>query len=202
MSWAATQRYDLTPAPAGLALLQEFMNTGPRPRPQTRDLLDTVGSAQAWSESAMQQWAERTGGVYRKTRLRKADVQELRHLRAGIASALRRRDGMEHPAPKTSTPLARVGISAVIGADAGVTLELSGQGWENLASAMAIEAFRAQVTDTWRRLKICRNVECPAVFYDRSPNNSGVWHDVRTCGNVANLRASRARRSATLSTSP
>src|SRR5437016_1230803 len=102
-----------------LADAQALVNDGPRPRPQTRDLLDTVGSAQAWSESAMQQWAERTGGVYRKTRLRKADVQELRHLRAGIASALRRRDGMEHPAPKTSTPLARVGISAVIGADAG-----------------------------------------------------------------------------------
>src|SRR5437660_429889 len=93
--------------------------------------------AQTWSESAMQQWGERTGGVYRKTRLRKADVEELRHLRAGIADALRRRDGMEHQAPKTSATLARVGISAVIGADAGVALELSRQGWENLASAMA-----------------------------------------------------------------
>jgi predicted RNA-binding Zn ribbon-like protein len=37
---------------------------------------------------------------------------------------------------------------------------------------------------------------CPCAFYDRSRNNSRVWHDVRTCGNVANLRASRARRRA------
>ena len=33
-------------------------------------------------------------------------------------------------------------------------------------------------------------------FYDRSRNNGRVWHDVHTCGNVANLRASRARRRA------
>ncbi|WIX82772.1 CGNR zinc finger domain-containing protein [Amycolatopsis carbonis] len=33
---------------------------------------------------------------------------------------------------------------------------------------------------------------------DRVPrpprNNSRVWHDVKVCGNIANLRASRARR--------
>ncbi|MFD7480728.1 CGNR zinc finger domain-containing protein [Streptomyces sp. NPDC059837] len=34
----------------------------------------------------------------------------------------------------------------------------------------------------------------PARRTYRSLNNSGVWHDVRTCGNVANLRAFRQRR--------
>jgi predicted RNA-binding Zn ribbon-like protein len=33
-------------------------------------------------------------------------------------------------------------------------------------------------------------------FFDRSRNNSGVWHDVAACGNAINLRASRARRRA------
>ncbi|MGV9881539.1 CGNR zinc finger domain-containing protein [Streptomyces sp. NPDC003006] len=45
-----------------------------------------------------------------------------------------------------------------------------------------------------RRLKTCRNPLCRVAFYDRSRNNSGVWHDVKTCGNAANLRAYRARR--------
>jgi len=33
-------------------------------------------------------------------------------------------------------------------------------------------------------------------FFDRSRNNSGVWHDVKFCGNAANLRAFRARQRA------
>jgi len=52
----------------------------------------------------------------------------------------------------------------------------------------------AQTLDTLPRLKLCRNAACGSAFYDRSKNNSGVWHDVHTCGNSANLRASRARR--------
>ncbi|WP_230981726.1 CGNR zinc finger domain-containing protein [Mycobacterium malmoense] len=43
-------------------------------------------------------------------------------------------------------------------------------------------------------MKRCRNHRCASTFYDRSKNNSGVWHSVKTCGNAANLRASRARR--------
>jgi predicted RNA-binding Zn ribbon-like protein len=197
MEWPATSRYDLAPAPAGLVLVQEFLNTAPRPRPETPDLLGTVGGAQAWSEAAMRQWAERTGTGHRRVRLRKADVDALRDMRAGLARAFRVRRGMNPNADAGDVPLVRLNVSTVVGADAGVTLEPSRDGWENLASAVAIEAYRAQVADQWRRLKICRNPFCPGVFYDRSPNNSGVWHDVRTCGNVANLHASRARRKAT-----
>jgi predicted RNA-binding Zn ribbon-like protein len=39
------------------------------------------------------------------------------------------------------------------------------------------------------RVKLCRSA-----FHDGSRNGSGVWHNVRTCGNTADLRASRARR--------
>ena len=52
----------------------------------------------------------------------------------------------------------------------------------------------AQRDGSWPRLKTCRNPHCPCAFHDASRNNSRVWHDVRSCGNVANLRASRARR--------
>jgi predicted RNA-binding Zn ribbon-like protein len=71
-----------------------------------------------------------------------------------------------------------------------------GQGADWVRSAVLAECFLAQQHDTWRRLKLCRNHACAAAFYDRSRNNSGVWHDVRVCGNPANLRASRARRRA------
>jgi predicted RNA-binding Zn ribbon-like protein len=48
----------------------------------------------------------------------------------------------------------------------------------------------------WRRMKLCGNGRCAVAFFDRSRNNSGVWHDVAACGNAINLRASRARRRA------
>jgi hypothetical protein len=69
-----------------------------------------------------------------------------------------------------------------------------GDGVEWITSAVLGQLYLAQLRDTWRRLKLCRNERCGTAFYDRSRNNSGVWHDVRVCGNAANLRASRARR--------
>lgn len=68
----------------------------------------------------------------------------------------------------------------------------SGAAWA--ASAVWSEILLAQLDGAWSRLKLCRNEDCASAFYDTSRNNSGVWHDVRTCGNAANLRASRARR--------
>ncbi|TDD56985.1 CGNR zinc finger domain-containing protein [Nonomuraea terrae] len=59
---------------------------------------------------------------------------------------------------------------------------------------MLTECLNAQQDGTWRRLKICPNPRCVATFYDRTRNNNGVWHSTRSCGNPANLRASRARR--------
>ncbi|NUR09393.1 MAG: CGNR zinc finger domain-containing protein, partial [Nocardioidaceae bacterium] len=56
----------------------------------------------------------------------------------------------------------------------------------------------AQADGSWPRLKTCRGRGCPCAFYDASRNNSRVWHDVHTCGNVANLRASRTRRRASV----
>jgi predicted RNA-binding Zn ribbon-like protein len=47
---------------------------------------------------------------------------------------------------------------------------------------------------TWRTLKFCRNELCSLSFYDRSRNNSAVYHDSRVCGNAIYLRASRARK--------
>ncbi|HWS93260.1 MAG TPA: CGNR zinc finger domain-containing protein, partial [Mycobacterium sp.] len=75
-----------------------------------------------------------------------------------------------------------------------VRLEPVGGGWRWLASALWGEILLSQQNGTWRRIKRCHNHGCATTFYDRSKNNSGVWHNVKTCGNAANLRASRARR--------
>lgn len=57
-----------------------------------------------------------------------------------------------------------------------------------------MELLLAIRAGTAERLKVCMDAECSVAFYDQSRNGSRVWHDVKTSGNVANLRASRARR--------
>ena len=70
----------------------------------------------------------------------------------------------------------------------------TGRGTRWFASALWAEALQAQQAGVWPRLKLCHNAACRAAFFDTSRNNSGVWHDVSTCGNTANLRAFRERR--------
>jgi predicted RNA-binding Zn ribbon-like protein len=73
-------------------------------------------------------------------------------------------------------------------------LEPRGDGHRRVRAIVLIETFTAQRLDTWRRLKICRNELCSLSFYDRSRNNSVVYHDSRVCGNAIYLRASQARK--------
>jgi hypothetical protein len=81
-----------------------------------------------------------------------------------------------------------------VGPDGNALLEPRGDGSRRVSAIVLIETFTAQRLDTWRRLKICRNDRCAVSFYDRSRNNSAVWHDSRVCGNAIYLRASRARK--------
>jgi len=86
------------------------------------------------------------------------------------------------------------GFSGRVGPDGTARLEPRGDGHRRVSAIALIETFTAQRLDTWRRLKICRNEMCSLSFYDRSPNNSAVYHDSRVCGNAIYLRASRARK--------
>jgi predicted RNA-binding Zn ribbon-like protein len=79
-------------------------------------------------------------------------------------------------------------------ADGWVRIVPTGRGTRWLASALWAEALLAQQGGIWPRLKLCHNADCRAAFFDTSRNNSGVWHDVSTCGNTANLRAFRERK--------
>jgi CGNR zinc finger len=185
-SWLASERFGLAVAPGGTALVQDFLNTkaiGDQP-----DLLADPALAQIWVTNAVQAWSETRGAdVHRQPTLAESDVAKLQALRASIAG-LATDDGDASP-----------GIGAVsatfVRSKAGeVRLEPAGTGWRWLASALWGEIVLSQQCGTWGRLKQCRNPDCRSTFYDRSKNNSGVWHNVKVCGNAANLRASRARR--------
>lgn len=189
IGWRASQRYGLAPAPGGLGLVQEFLNTagiegyGP-------DLLVDTAVAGDWVAGAVRTWSAVRGLDVAPPRLSAADLSILRALREAIAQLVAgapptaRRAGADAATPASLT-LSETGE---------VRLEPAGTGWRWLASALWAEILLSQHDGTWRRIKRCHNPRCASTFYDRSKNNSGVWHDVKTCGNAANLRASRARR--------
>ncbi|MDX6281137.1 MAG: hypothetical protein QOH03_2208 [Kribbellaceae bacterium] len=185
MTSPATTRYSLDPAPDTLTLAQDLLNTrgvGAQP-----DLLADVPTASTWLAQVL------PGAV----EVSAADLEQLRAFRAELHRFVTPEAAEpEERAPGAPTPVTvarSASAELVLGADGLVELRAGGDGAEYVISRVLAEVLSGQQVDTWRRLKACKNDRCRVVFYDRSRNNSGVWHSLKTCGNPANLRAFRAR---------
>lgn len=189
--WPASARYGLAQAPGGLGMVQDLLNTLSAGKPREADLLATLSDAQAWADEATERWATLTGAQTASVVLDEDGVRKLRDYRQALVDAA---TGEPEPGFLIDAPAA-----LELHGDGVVRLTPRGSGWRYLISMLLAAEWRAQAEDTRRRLKVCRNPRCRVAFYDRSRNNSGVWHDVRTCGNAANLRAHRARQRAGLS---
>jgi hypothetical protein len=189
MGWPATDRYGLSHAPAGLGFVQDVLNTHPTQRPPVADLLADRDGAQRWLDGALQNWSQETGMPQSCALLTEDDLDKLRGLRADLTTMLRS-EGQPHGGKL----LPSASVVARVGPNGKAVLEPRGNGSRRVTAIVLIETFTAQRFDTWRRLKICRNDLCSVSFYDRSRNNSAVWHDSRACGNATYLRASRARK--------
>ncbi|HEY0249583.1 MAG TPA: CGNR zinc finger domain-containing protein [Gryllotalpicola sp.] len=197
MSSSPSELIGLEPAPGGLALVQNLLNTWPVGCGKRPDLLAERAAAADWLGSE---------GLPRAAA---RELDALRALRAGVRELVT----SAHPTPLVppappECPESAVTAAAhprelparlVIAADGGARLAPAGEGAERVASAVwlaiaeAQQSARSPEDGQWERLKLCRNPECGSAFYDRSRNNSRVWHDVATCGNAANLRAYRER---------
>ena len=186
----ASARHGVREAPAGLALLQELLNTR-APMTYGHDLLLDVDDAQRWLTEALAMWSRASGLPAPTLLISSSDLRSLRRLRNTFENVLLA--GGTHP-PAGALPPADVPVSLVPDADGWVRIVPTGRGTRWLASALWAEALLAQQAGLWPRLKLCNNADCRAAFFDTSRNNSGVWHDVSTCGNTANLRAFRERR--------
>jgi predicted RNA-binding Zn ribbon-like protein len=195
MTWSATDRYGLDAAPGTLGLAQDVLNTVAGGAPREADLLDDVTAAQIWVDSAAHQWSAVTGHPIPTVILDADGLADLRALRDDLHRLTAHGASAEAAAQAVEpVPIRHAAAAALqLGDDGTVRLEPRGTGWRRLASLLLAAVYDAQLADTRRRLKICRNPRCGVAFYDRSRNNSGVWHDLRTCGNAANLRAYRAR---------
>jgi predicted RNA-binding Zn ribbon-like protein len=176
---SATERYGIAFAPGALALVQDFVNTKSIGS-TSPDLLDDLESANAWLAAVDHHGTPPT--------LVTRDLRRLRTVRTEM-EALIAGNGSAAGGPAD----ARFDLDD----DGRPVLSPSGAGWKWVRAALLCDVHVALLSDTWPRLRLCRNPGCQAAFYDRSKNNSAVWHDLKMCGNAINLRASRARRRAT-----
>jgi predicted RNA-binding Zn ribbon-like protein len=186
----ASARHGVREAPAGLALLQELLNTR-APMSYGTDLLLGADDAQRWLTEALGTWSRVSGLPSPTLLLSSTDLRSLRRLRNTFENVIL---AGAHHEPDGALPPADVPVSLVPDADGWVRMVPTGRGTRWLASALWSEALLSQQAGLWPRLKLCHNADCRAAFFDTSRNNSGVWHDVSTCGNTANLRAFRERK--------
>lgn len=195
MSELASERYTDRIAAGPLVLVQEVLNTRPAGKPALEDLLSTPEAATSWLAGALAEWSRRTEVEAPTIEVDEAGLARLQQLRASLQMTV---SGAVRDTPVRSAPKGVSGALEVrIDADGVFSVAPRGKdvGW--VVAAVLNEITNAQLTGTWRRLKMCRNQVCSVAFYDGTNPNNGVWHDVRICGNAVNLRASRARRAAT-----
>ena len=166
--WEATARYGVRPAPDGLALVQDFLNTrasvatGP-------DLLRDATHATVWGAHAVRSWSARRGTAPLPPTLTDNDAAMLRHLRDTVDDAL--------PDRSADTTFRLAGTAELtITAGGGISWMPTGLGWRWFYGALLGEVLLSQHTTTWQRLKQCDDHGCRATFYDSSWDISAVCH--------------------------
>jgi len=169
-----------------LQRVQSFLNTRAGGRPAKPDLLASPAPANKWLRTL--QWPA-------TPRLTADDLTPLRELREALQAQLQA--GRDTPdaarEPDVARQLEKLRWRMTL-EDGQLALSAEGTGWRQVAGTLLGDILAAQQHGRWPRFKACRNPICSVVFYDSSKNQARVWHNTSVCGNLINLRASRARR--------
>ncbi len=198
--WPASARYSDSFAPGGLGFVEDFLNTAPAGRPLLPDLLADHGSAQEWLDGALATLGQQgTSLPADALLLSEHDLRDLRlfreDLHTGLRAAARDKaagDGRSMDDADAET-VARGIAGLALDERARVRVEAQGQGADLVRSYVLVQLAVAEFEGRRDRLKVCANEDCRTAFFDQSKNVSRTWHDVKTCGNTANLRSHRQR---------
>jgi predicted RNA-binding Zn ribbon-like protein len=171
--WLGTSRFGIRPAPDGLALVQDLLNT--EGSADHLDLLRDRAHVQQWTFHAARAWlAERGVKPQQPPTLTDRDVAELGKMRRTLSGAV---DGV--PGQTGDRVL---GAAQLVLSEGALHWTPVGDGWRWFSAAIWGEVLASRQRGTWARLKHCANGACRAAFYDRSWNNTSVWHNRITCG--------------------
>jgi predicted RNA-binding Zn ribbon-like protein len=177
------------PAPAGLRLVQAFINTT-----DIEEGLDELGSPEQ-----LGRWLAEHGLSEGDTGLTPADLRKAIEVREALrALALANNgEGLDRAASKTLNRLAADSRLLVrFKRDGTSWLEPAESGLPGALARILAEVHTAMIDGTWPRLKACRNDVCRWVFYDYSRNRSSTWCTMSVCGDRLKARAYRKRRRA------
>ncbi|MEV0124216.1 CGNR zinc finger domain-containing protein [Streptomyces sp. NPDC050703] len=163
-----------TPAPGGLALVQDLVNT--LDVESGVDALDTQAGRSAFG-------------------LAPGDVAAARELRESLRAACLAHAGHPpHRPVRDLTGLLAAGPLVVRVADGTGAASLAPADAAGLTSRVAAAIAEGVTAGTWQRLKACEATDCLWAYYDRSPAGRGRWCDMAVCGSRAKMRAYRARK--------
>jgi predicted RNA-binding Zn ribbon-like protein len=189
VGWRGTGWNNPKPAPGGLGVVQDFMNT--RNYLQGGDLLGGVEEAdRRLAERGLLEMGESVGETGRRDLV---DFREaLRVLLLAHNAAAEPGSGVE--SLNQSAGSAALGV--LFGADGRPTLgPVAGGGPADCVVARLLaEVFRAEAEGRWGRLKACRNPACRWIFYDASKNGLGRWCNMQICGARHKMRRYRERK--------
>ena len=172
--WPGTARYKLPPAPGGLALVQDFLNTRSDEEHEA-DLLGDAASAEDWAAHAVNAWSAQRMIECQWPTLNEHGAAKLRDLRSALEKALTEVTAWQLDSFFGVVQLGYAGATEI-------SWIPKGNGWQWLCAAVLGEVMSSQIVGTWRRMKLCRNAMCRAAYYDRSWDASGVWHSPGLCG--------------------
>jgi predicted RNA-binding Zn ribbon-like protein len=189
IGWRGTSWNNPKPAPGGLGLVQDFMNT--RNHLQGGDLLESVEEAdRRLAERGLLEMDESVGETGRRV---------LVDFREALRALLLANSGVAEPGPDVEG-LNQFAASAALGvlfrADGRPALgPMAGDGLaERVVARLLAEVFRAEAEGRWGRLKACQNPACRWVFYDASKNGLGRWCNMQVCGARHKMRRYRERK--------
>ncbi|MEU7583328.1 CGNR zinc finger domain-containing protein [Streptomyces sp. NPDC041068] len=164
---------DRAPAPGGLALVQELVNTL-----NVETGVDALATEEGLSAFGLAPGEAAAARELRES-LRAACLAHAGHPPHRAVPDL---TGLLASAPLVVTVDAASGAASLAPADA-----------SSLTARVASAIAEAITAGTWLRLKACEASDCHWAYYDRSPAGRSRWCDMGVCGARAKMRAYRAR---------
>jgi predicted RNA-binding Zn ribbon-like protein len=173
------------PAPGGLALVQDFVNSAELPGGW--DELGDIDKTVTWLRAH-----EREFTPDETQRRRIVETRENLRILLGVNCGL---PLPEAAAARLSKLLDAASVHPVVGSD-GVHLAATSRGVDGFVASILAALVESTVDGSFRRLKVCRSDSCQWAFYDNSKNGCGAWCSMRSCGSRAKAKAYRERRRA------
>ena len=175
-------------APGDLAVVRAFVNT-----------LDIDhGTEELGDPAALVAWLAAHGLLEEGADATAADLRRATWLREALRELLlSNNDGRPVPADAARVlddVAARARLRLRVDADGSARLEAEGKGVDGALGRLLVIVYRSMETDTWSRLKACRDDTCKWAFYDHSKNRSGHWCSMEVCGSRHKARQYRERR--------